>query len=60
MSEFRILYYDLETKDIIKIIREVDSKLNDPYFEITYDEIKDFIDGTKVSAPLDITTIPSD
>ena len=44
MSELRILYYDLETKDIIKIVREVDSKLNDPYFEIPYEDIKEFID----------------
>ena len=30
MSETRILYYDLETKDIIKIVREVDTNLNEP------------------------------
>jgi len=60
MSELRILYYDLETKDIIKIVREVDSKLNDPYFEITYNEIKDFIDGTKVPSQYYVELNPKD
>ncbi len=60
MSELRILYYDLETKDIIKIVREVDNKLNDPYFEITYNEIKDFIDGTKVPSQYYVELNPKD
>ena len=60
MSQTRILYYDLETKDIIKIIREVDSNLNDPYFEVSYDDIKDFIEGTKVQSQYYIELNPKD
>tara|TARA_Y100000592_G_scaffold12035_1_gene16906 strand:- start:1015 stop:1629 length:615 start_codon:yes stop_codon:yes gene_type:complete len=60
MSDTRILYYDLETKDIIKIIREVDSNLNDPYFEVSYDDIKDFIEGTKVQSQYYIELNPKD
>ena len=60
MSEPRILYYDLETKDIIKIIREVDTNLNDPYYEIAYDDVKDFIDGTKVQSQYYVKLNPKD
>ena len=60
MSETRILYYDLETKDIIKIIREVDINLNDPYYEIAYDDVKDFIDGTKVQSQYYVKLNPKD
>ena len=60
MSELRILYYDLETKDIIKIVREVDSKLNDPYFEIPYEDIKEFIDGAKVQSQYYVELNPKD
>ena len=60
MSETRILYYDLETKDIIKIIREVDTNLNDPYYEIAYDDVKDFIDGTKVQSQYYVKLNPKD
>ena len=60
MSETRILYYDLETKDIIKIIREVDVNLNDPYYEIAYDDVKDFIDGTKVQSQYYVKLNPKD
>ena len=60
MSETRILYYDLETKDIIKIIREVDANLNDPYYEIAYDDVKDFIDGTKVQSQYYVKLNPKD
>jgi len=60
MSETRILYYDLETKDIIKIVREVDTNLNDPYYEIAYDDVKDFIDGTKVQSQYYVKLNPKD
>jgi hypothetical protein len=60
MSETRILYYDLETKDIIKIIREVDTNLNDPYYEIAYDDVKDIIDGTKVQSQYYVKLNPKD
>ena len=60
MSKNRILYYDLETKDIIKIIREVDTNLNDPYYEIAYDDVKDFIDGTKVQSQYYVKLNPKD
>ena len=60
MSDLRILYYDLETKDIIKITRDVDSKFNAPYFEVLYEDIKDFIDGTKVQAQYYIELNPKD
>ena len=35
MSNNRILYYDLETKDIIKIFHKVDNTTNEPYFKVT-------------------------
>ena len=60
MSETRILYYDLETKDIIKIVREVDTNLNEPYYEIAYDDVKDFVEGTKVQSQYYIKLNPND
>ena len=60
MSETRILYYDLETKDIIKIVREVDTNLNEPYYEIAYDDVKDFVEGTKVQSQYYIKLNPKD
>ena len=50
MSTSRILYYDLETKDIVKIVREVDSSVIHPYYEVEFDDIKEFVDGTKVQS----------
>ena len=60
MSETRIIYYDLETKDIIKIVREVDTNLNEPYYEIAYDDVKDFVEGTKVQSQYYIKLNPKD
>jgi hypothetical protein len=60
MSHTRILYYDLETKDIIKIAREVDTSVDHPYYEINFDDVKDFIDGTKVQSQYYIKLNPKD
>ena len=60
MSQTRILYYDLETKDIIKIVREVDVNLEHPYYEILFDDVKDFIDGTKVQSQYYVKLNPKD
>ena len=60
MSDIRILYYDLETKDIIKIVREVDDTLNHPYYEIPFDDVKEFIDGTKVQSQYYVKLNPKD
>ena len=34
MSQTRILYYDLETKDIIKIVPEVEEYFESSYYEM--------------------------
>lgn len=60
MSDTRILYYDLETKDIIKIVREVDDTLNHPYYEIAFDDVSEFIDGTKVQSQYYVKLNPKD
>ena len=60
MSQTRILYYDLETKDIIKIVREVDVNLEHPYYEILFDDVKDFIEGTKVQSQYYVKLNPKD
>ena len=60
MSDTRILYYDLETKDIIKIVREVDDTLNHPYYEIAFDDVREFIDGTKVQSQYYVKLNPKD
>lgn len=60
MSNNRILYYDLETKDIIKIFHEVDNTTNDPYFKVEYDDVKDFIEGVKVQSQYYIELNPKD
>jgi len=60
MSQTRILYYDLETKDIIKIVREVDTNVNHPYYEIPFDDVQEFIDGTKVQSQYYVKLNPKD
>ena len=60
MSDTRILYYDLETKDIIKIVREIDNTLNHPYYEIAFDDVSEFIDGTKVQSQYYVKLNPKD
>ena len=60
MSDTRILYYDLETKDIVKIVREVDDTLNHPYYEISFDDVSEFIDGTKVQSQYYVKLNPKD
>ncbi len=60
MSDTRILYYDLETKDIVKIVREVDDTLNHPYYEIAFDDVSEFIDGTKVQSQYYVKLNPKD
>ena len=60
MSTSRILYYDLETKDIVKIVREVDSSVIHPYYEVEFDDIKEFVDGTKVQSQYYIELNPKD
>ena len=60
MSDTRILYYDLETKDIVKIVREVDNTLNHPYYEIAFDDVSEFIDGTKVQSQYYVKLNPKD
>ena len=39
MPQTRILYYDLETKDIVKITRDIDDTLNHPYYEIPFEDV---------------------
>lgn len=60
MSQTRILYYDLETKDIVKIAREVDTNVNHPYYEIPFDDVQEFIDGTKVQSQYYVKLNPKD
>jgi len=60
MSSTRILYYDLETKEIIKIAREVESNVKHPYYEIPFEDVKDFIDGTKVQSQYYVKLNPKD
>lgn len=60
MSDTRILYYDLETKDIVKIVREVDNTLNHPYYEVAFDDVSEFIDGTKVQSQYYVKLNPKD
>ena len=60
MSQTRILYYDLETKDIVKIAREVESNVQHPYYEIAFDDVRVFIDGTKVQSQYYVKLNPKD
>ena len=60
MSSTRILYYDLETKEIIKIAREVESNVKHPYYEIPFEDVRDFIDGTKVQSQYYVKLNPKD
>jgi len=60
MTSTRILYYDLETKDIVKIAREVESTVDHPYYEIPFEDVKDFIDGTKVQSQYYVKLNPKD
>lgn len=60
MTNTRILYYDLETKDIVKIAREVESNVNHPYYEISFDDVREFIDGTKVQSQYYVKLNPKD
>jgi len=60
MSQTRILYYDLETKDIIKIAREVEEHTNHPYYELPFDDVREFIDGTKVQSQYYVKLNPKD
>jgi len=60
MTSTRILYYDLETKDIVKIAREVESTVDHPYYEIPFKDVKDFIDGTKVQSQYYVKLNPKD
>lgn len=60
MSQTRILYYDLETKDIVKIAREVESNVQHPYYEIAFDDVREFIDGTKVQSQYYVKLNPKD
>ena len=48
------------TKDIIKIVREVDSSVIHPYYEVEFDDIKEFVDGTKVQSQYYIELNPKD
>ena len=60
MSQTRILYYDLETKDIVKIAREVESNVQHPYYEIAFDDVREFINGTKVQSQYYVKLNPKD
>lgn len=60
MSQTRILYYDLETKDIIKIARQVEENTNHPYYELPFDDVREFIDGTKVQSQYYVKLNPKD
>jgi len=60
MSQTRILYYDLETKDIVKIAREVEPDVQHPYYEIAFDDVREFIDGTKVQSQYYVKLNPKD
>ena len=60
MSQTRILYYDLETKDIIKIVREIDNNFNHPFYEVPFDDVREFIDGTKVQSQYYVKLNPKD
>lgn len=60
MTSTRILYYDLETKEIIKIAREVESNVKHPYYEIPFEDVRDFIDGTKVQSQYYVKLNPKD
>ena len=60
MSNNRILYFDLETKDIIKIFHKVDNTTNEPYFKVEYEDVKDFIEGVKVQSQYFIELNPKD
>ena len=60
MSSTRILYYDLETKEIIKIAREVESNVKHPYYEIPFEDVRYFIDGTKVQSQYYVKLNPKD
>ena len=60
MSQTRILYYDLETKDIVKIAREVEPNVQHPYYEIAFDDVREFIDGTKVQSQYYVKLNPKD
>ncbi len=60
MSATRILYYDLETKDIVKISREVEAETHHPYYEIPFEDVKDFIDGSKVQSQYYVKLNPKD
>ena len=60
MSQTRILYYDLETKDIVKIAREIEPNVQHPYYEIAFDDVREFIDGTKVQSQYYVKLNPKD
>ena len=60
MSQTRILYYDLETKDIIKIARQVEENTNHPYYELPFDDVREFIDGAKVQSQYYVKLNPKD
>ena len=60
MPQTRILYYDLETKDIVKITRDIDDTLNHPYYEIPFEDVSEFIDGTKVQSQYYVKLNPKD
>ena len=60
MSQTRILYYDLETKDIIKIVREIDNNFNHPFYKVPFDDVREFIDGTKVQSQYYVKLNPKD
>ena len=60
MTSTRILYYDLETKDIVKIAREVESDVQHPYYEIAFDDVREFINGTKVQSQYYVKLNPKD
>jgi len=60
MTSTRILYYDLETKDIVKIAREVEPTVQHPYYEIPFDDVREFIDGTKVQSQYYVKLNPKD
>ena len=60
MAQTRILYYDLETKDIIKIARQVEENTNHPYYELPFDDVREFIDGTKVQSQYYVKLNPKD
>ena len=60
MSQTRILYYDLETKDIVRIAREIEPDVQHPYYEIAFDDVREFIDGTKVQSQYYVKLNPKD